>query len=705
VNENWTSPGGVGTGAVTLLEGPTFCISGPGGDIEPRTTQGLFVHDTRIVSTWRLYLDDEPLEPLTVMMSEPYHATFLARPRAQPDRPVNTLLIQRDRYVDVGMREDLSVRNLSGEATPCGISLQVDCDFADLFEVREKNRIRVRGKRSVKRELGELTYSFVWRDQTRGVRIFTEGAQGAKGMFVFRALIPARGTWRTSVLVHPIINGQELPLSFPLDRPIEESPPAKQLSAWETSAPVVEASNPSLARTLTRSELDLGSLRIFDDQGAVTVAAGAPWFMTLFGRDSLIASLMTLPVDPSLALGTLRTLARYQGKKIDSYTEEEPGRILHEMRAGVENRPGVGGSIYYGTADATPLFVMLLGELRRWGLAWQEVEQLLPYADRALEWVERYGDRDGDGFVEYQRATDRGLVHQGWKDVPDSISFADGQLPKTPIALCEVQGYVYAAYLARCHFASETGDEKEAQAWATKAAALKKAFNEQFWLPNHGWYALGLDRDKQPIDALASNMGHCLWTGIIDEDKAPLVVERLMSPEMFSGWGIRTLASSMGAYNPMRYHNGTVWPHDNGIIAAGLMRYGFVKEAQRVACAILDVADAFSGRLPELFCGFARSEYPSPVPYPTSRSPQAWAAATPMHLLRVLLRLDPAVPQGKLWLAPALPVGMGDLTLTNVPMNGSRLSIRVHDGKMQVTGLPREIELVPTPRPAITQLI
>ncbi|MGH8908643.1 MAG: amylo-alpha-1,6-glucosidase [Egibacteraceae bacterium] len=704
MNESWTfagTPASIGTGPVTLVEGSTFCLSGPGGDIEPGTTQGLFVHDTRAVSTWRLYLDCQPLEPLTNMVHEAYRATFLAQPRSQQEHPDNTVLIKRDRYVGVGMREDLTVRNFGREATQCEISLEVDCDFADLFEVKKKRLIRGSGKQSIELHPGELIYSFVWRDQRRGVRIVADDASSAQGLFIFRILVPARGTWRTSVLVYPIINGQELPLPFPPDRPVEESVPAKQFSRWEAITPVVDAADPGLSRTLSRSRLDLGPLRIFGpDRSTATIAAGAPWFMTLFGRDSIIASLMALPVDPSLALGTLQTLARYQGKKVDPHTEEEPGRILHETRDGMETKFGVGGSIYYGTVDATPLFVLLLGELRQWGLAWQEVEELLPYADRALEWVERHGDRDGDGFVEYQRMTDRGLRNQGWKDSEDCINFANGRIAEPPIALCEVQGYVYAAYLARSHFAKEAGHERQAQVWYNKAAMLKKAFNECFWLPEHGWYAVGLDRDKQPIDALASNMGHCLWTGIVDKDKAPLVAERLMSSEMFNGWGIRTLASSMGSYNPVSYHNGSVWPHDNGIIAAGLMRYGFVEEAQRVASAILDAAEAFGGRLPELFCGFDRSEcQQNPVPYPTSCSPQAWAAATPMHLLRVLLRLDPAVPEEKLWLDPALPAGMGNLSLTNVPLNGSRLSIHIRAGELHVAGLPDGVELVRAPRP------
>jgi glycogen debranching enzyme len=414
---------------------------------------------------------------------------------------------------------------------------------------------------------------------------------------------------------------------------------------------------------------------------------------------------MALPIDPSLALGTLRALARRQGECTDPLTEEQPGRILHEVRLGVDPWLAGRGRVYYGTADATPLFVMLLGELRRWGIDTAEVDRLLPHADRAIEWIKTHGDRDGDGFVEYQRSTPSGLEHQGWKDSRDGINFADGRIAEPPIALCEVQGYVYAAYLARAYFAQEAGDQAGFVHWRDEAAALRAAFNERFWLPERGWFAVGLDKDKRPIDALASNMGHCLWTGIVDPDKAPAVAEHLMSPAMFSGWGVRTLASTMGAYNPASYHNGSVWPHDNALVAAGLMRYGFVDEARRLAEAVLDTAAAFDGRLPELLCGFDRSELPGPVSYPTSCSPQAWASAAPIHLLRVLLRCDPWIPSGLLWIDPALPASMRHVRIDNVPLAGSRVSIAVDDDRVQLLGLPADIEIVRRGRDPLTKVI
>jgi glycogen debranching enzyme len=344
--------------------------------------------------------------------------------------------------------------------------------------------------------------------------------------------------------------------------------------------------------------------------------------------------------------------------------------------------------------DATPLFVVVLGELARWGAAPDDVRELLPHADRALDWIDRYGDRDGDGFVEYQRATDRGLRNQGWKDSWDGVTFADGRPAEPPIALCEVQGYAYQAFRTRADLARDFGDEEGARHWSQRADALRAAFNEQFWLPDKGYFALALDRDKKPVDSCASNMGHCLWSGIVDTDKAAAVVEHLMSDAMFSGWGVRTLSTAMGAYDPVSYHNGSVWPHDNALIVAGLVRYGFVEQAQRLAQSLLDAAEQFAGgRLPELFCGLARGEFEQPVPYPTSCSPQAWAAAAPIQLIRSLLRLEPWVPRGSLSIAPVLPAEFIPLVVEGIALGDGRIGLEVTSDGSRVTGLPPGIEV------------
>lgn len=486
--------------------------------------------------------------------------------------------------------------------------------------------------------------------------------------------------------------------------------PSERLEQWRRQVPHVETSHPGLAGVIARSAEDLGALRIFDPDfpERVVVAAGAPWFMTVFGRDSLLSAWMALLVDPDLARGVLQTLARFQGKEVDPRHDEEPGRILHEMRFGDAASLSLGGgSIYYGSADATPLFVMLLGEMRRWGVAREMVDELLPNAARALEWVEQFGDADGDGYVEYKRATDRGLANQGWKDSWDGIRYGDGRVAEAPIALCEVQAYTYGAYLARAHFAFEVGDTATYDRFRAKATQLKVAFNRDFWLEDRGWFAVGLDADKRPIDSLTSNMGHCLWTGIVDEDKARHVAEKLVSPAMFSGWGLRTLSRECPGYNPISYHCGSVWPHDTAIVAAGLARYGYDGAAQQLIFGLLDAAQAQGGRLPELFSGLDRTELAVPVGYPTSCSPQAWAAASPLLCLRTLLRLDPWVPYGKTWLCPNLPDDIGYLKVDGIPLAGSRVTIEVGSeipGGVSVSGLPHEIELIREPRRPSTAL-
>jgi glycogen debranching enzyme len=422
--------------------------------------------------------------------------------------------------------------------------------------------------------------------------------------------------------------------------------------------------------------------------------------MALFGRDSLITSWMTLPVDPAIAAGTLRALARQQGTEVVDETDEEPGKIFHELRFRLEGPPtDAAASAYFGSIDSTPLFVMLLGEARRWGLGLETVKELLPHADRAIAWIEQYGDRDGDGFIEYQRRSEDGFPNQGWKDSPDGVTFADGSQPKLPIALCEVQGYAYAAYAARFALARELGDESEAARCAKRASELRRKFNESFWIADREYFALGLDGEKRQIDALASNIGHLLWTGIVDEEKAAAVARHLVGPELFSGWGVRTLGASMGAFNPMSYHNGSVWPHDTAIAVAGLMRYGFVDEAHRIIGGMLDALHSFHGRLPELFSGFSREEFAEPVAYPSACAPQAWASAALFSVLRTILRLDPVVGEGAVYFAPALPPRIDRLVVDRVPLDDGRIEIAIEHGTVRLSGLSESLTVLHEPAP------
>jgi glycogen debranching enzyme len=698
-----TEAGASESGSVTIVEGSSFCISSETGDISSDGgTNGAFFQDTRIISRWVLRINGSLREPLVAQKPQPFGATFVGRAKWPDGRFDSPLVVRQVRHIGPGLQDDITLENYSAEPVDCDIELLVDADQADLFDVKGgRTTLGAEATRAVVD--GRLVIEAARHGQRRGTSIRAQGAEAGADGLRFKATVPARGKWATSVIVVPLVNGQAPADPFTEGRPPRHREGVRRHRAWEENVPRVTVADSNLQEVLNRSQSDLGSLRIFDEHhpGRVAVAAGAPWFMALFGRDSLLSSYMSLLVSPNLAAGTLQTLAGLQGTKVDPDSEEEPGRIPHEVRLGVTAGLSLGGTAYYGTADATPLFVGVLGELSRWGLSREIIHPLLPHADRALDWIEKYGDRDGDGFVEYQRPNDHGLVNQGWKDSWDGINFADGTIAEAPIALCEVQAYVYSAYIGRSLLARWDGDVALEQHWADKAATLKAAFNEKFWLPDKGYFAVALDKDKRAVDACASNMGHCLWTGIVDEDKAPAVVEHLMSPQMFTGWGIRTLGSDMGAYNPVSYHNGSVWPHDSALVATGLMRYGFVEEARRVASGLIDAAEHFDGRLPELFCGFDRGEFPGPVPYPTACSPQAWAAAAPVQLMRVLLRFDPVYTHGVVHLAPILPEDMGDFEAANVLIDSSRITIRAHGTGGSIDGLPPGLKLLSEPRPPL----
>jgi glycogen debranching enzyme len=685
-------------GVVTLVDGSSFAQSGRSGDMLGGRPHGVFVLDVRHLSRFALGVGGEPVEPLSVAATEPFAATFVGRTRPTAGRADSGVVVIRRRTAGVQFAEEIVLHNYGGSEIATEVIVVLDADFAGLFAVKE-GRVASHDGTAEPTPYG-VRFTCTRPDTRRATVVTFDPPPEAPWPYArWHVHLPARAAWRLRLDVVVEVDGQ------PVDASAE---PGMSLATWRSAGPAVDTDWTELARAVAQAVEDLGALRIVDPAhpDRTIVAAGAPWFMTPFGRDSLLTAWMSLIVDPGLARGVLETLAELQGTRVDAASEEEPGRILHELRFGQARSLGLGGGqVYYGTVDATPLFVMLLGELRRWGLADDVTRHLLGHADRALEWVEHYGDRDGDGYVEYERMTPDGLLNQGWKDSWDGVPFADGRLAEPPIALCEVQGYVYAAYVARAHFATEAGDDAKAARLREQATALKAAFNRDFWLPDRGWYALALDRDKRPVDALASNMGHCLWTGIVDEDKAPLVAERLLSPEMFSGWGIRTLATSMASYNPVSYHCGSVWPHDNALAVAGLVRYGFVAEAHTVMRGMLDAAATFGGRLPELFSGLARSEVPVPVSYPTSCSPQAWASATPLLFLRSLLRLDPWVPHGKVWLDPALPPGVERLVVERVPLAGQRLRISVRGSSVEVDPEPAGIEIVRTPRQPLAEEI
>jgi glycogen debranching enzyme len=689
---------------VTLVEGASFCVSGPDGEIDAERTAGgggLYVSDRRLLSRCVLRVNGRVPDPLDHVLDDPAAATFVsrARPAAGDDDRPGPIVVRR-RTLAHGLRDDIDVRNPGDEPTYVEVEVELGADMATVAAVREHGRSPdLEPVEPAPAPPGEVLLVRGKGPARLGCRVVATPEATATGASLrWEAIIPPQGARRFTLAVSPIAEGAELMPGYLLGE-TGRSESARRLARWQRAVPRVSSDHGALEAAVHGSARDLGALQILDPDfpERVVVAAGAPWHLALYGRDALLASWMSLIVDPELALGTLETLARFQGEVVDERTEEQPGRILHRLRFGPAGFGSGPHGISYGAVDTTPLFVMLLGELRRWGLSHEVVDRLLGHADRALDWIADYGDRDGDGYVEYQRATDRGERHQAWKDSAAPVRRPDGTVPEGPLALAEVQGYVYAAYVARSHFAAEVGDDAAAEAWRAQATALKEAFNRDFWVADAGWFALALDGDKAQVSALASNVGHCLWTGIVDEDKAAVVVKHLLSDDLFSGWGVRTLGASMGGYDPVAPHTGAVWPHDNAFCVAGLVRYGFVDEAHRIVMAQLDVAGAAGGRM-SVVCGFDRDDVRGPVRFPDSCDTRATSAAAPLLHLRSLLRFDPWVPQGKLWLSPVLPPAVDRLRVERVPLVGGTATITVEGDRVEVEDLPPGIELVSAPR-------
>ncbi len=697
----WTfsgeSPGISGTDSVTLVDGTTFVVGDHGGDLLTGTHQGLFLLDTRVLSHWVLTVNGARCEPLTVIPNGPFSATFVGRVGhgGTVDSPLTVI---RRRHVGRGMREDIEIRNHGLETLDLTVGLEFGSDFAGLFDVKASRTSGqtpsvpvVTGSRAV---VSAVHGSESPVDAT--IVDFEDAPTGSAAGVEWRLGMAPGQAWRTCLEVGIVSDGNHVRPGHLCGEAIGEAIPVSRLESWRRRSPRVHTDDPALGRSAVRALEDLGALRIFDphDPERVVVAAGAPWFMTLFGRDSLITSWMALPVDHDLARGVLSSLADAQGTRTEPATEEEPGKILHEVRFDRTSTRLLGGSnVYYGTVDATPLFVMLLGEVFRWTGDIDLVRRLLPAADAAVNWIVNRVERDPAGFLSYQRSHPGGLENQGWKDSWDGIRRADGSVVRGRIALCEVQGYVFAAYRARAELARALDDETTAADMESRADDLASRFEETFWLPDRGWYAIGLDSEDVPIDSLTSNIGHLLWSGIVSTGRARLLAERLLSPEMFTGWGVRTLSAANPGYNPLSYHCGSVWPHDSALAAAGLARYGLDREAGAITRALIDAAGHTGGRLPELFGGFDRDELSQPVPYPTSCSPQAWSAAAPLLLIRSMLGLQPDVPRGRLRLRPRLPEGVGRLSLTRLELGGAKVTIEVEGDRAEVTGLPAEIEV------------
>jgi glycogen debranching enzyme len=685
---------------VTLVEGSTFLVSGRSGDIHEHGAQGLFMLDTRVLSGWMVLVNGRTVEPLSVVANGPFSATFVGRVDLDGAPDASIAVVQR-RWVGRGMCETLEVRNYGIETIHLSVGLSARSDFHGLFDVKSGRTVgdATGTIASVPAGLWLAPDADADTAVERTVVISTVRPDHAPdGSLAWHVDVPAGGMWETCLEVGVRAGGVDIEPSHRCGTVMDESVPATRLRHWRDSTMRFETDHPALATAVRQSVDDLGALRIFDPEHPerVVIAAGAPWFMTLFGRDSIISSWMALPLDQTLARGVLAELAEAQGTSVDQRTEEQPGRILHEVRFDRMSARLLGGTgTYYGSIDSTPLFVMLVAELARWTGPTPEIAALLPAVDRALEWVERFGDRDGDGFVEYQRSDDHGLEHQGWKDSWDGIRHADGSVADTPIALSEVQGYVYAAFRGRAALARAFGESDDyARGFDDLADRLRTRFDQAFWLPDERWYSVGLDRDKAPIRSLTSNIGHLLWTGIVPQRRAERLAELLISPALHSGWGVRTLASDAAGYNPLSYHRGSVWPHDTAIAIAGLARYRCDTEAQVLAMALIDASMSSQGRLPELFGGFDRTDLEAPVPYPASCSPQAWAAASTLLVVRALLGLEPDLIAGRVHLRPRLPSQIARLRLARIPLGDRRLTVDVHGDEVDVHLDDPSIEVV-----------
>jgi glycogen debranching enzyme len=671
-----------------LTSSTAFVISSRSGDIHPKTRDGFYAYDTRFLSNFSILVDNKHLYSVGRDTFNSTLASFYCTAGGESSLNAAPISIVRDRRIENGIHEDIHVINHTMARKRVHIQVVVDADFADVFEVRLM-KTRKEGQITVEeREGQDICLVYRRRNFRRETWITFTGKPAIAGrQALFEVELEPRKSWRTCVSIVPVVEAPPTPI--PCENTYLGSPfgayqrvvwPSITLMAKDDQRPLgedlprLDTDSPALRDAYQQAITDLRSLQMEYLPGHHILAAGLPWFMAVFGRDSCISAIQTKLLGPDLMRGTLYTLASLQAKRPNPFREAEPGKIPHEVRKGeLSVLKRVPHSRYYGSVDSTPLFVILLWNAYQWTGDMDLLRRFLPNAEAALRWMDKYGDLDGDGFVEYKRRTRRGLRNQGWKDSGDAISFADGRLAEGPIALAEVQGNVYDAKRKMAEIYRALGRRARARRLERQAQQLKEQFNEAFWMPEHNYYAIALDGEKRQVDSVASNPGQCLWSGIVGEDKAGHVVKRLMSPDMFSGWGIRTLSTEMSRYNPLSYHNGSIWPHDNSLIAAGMARYGFHREASLIIQAMLETAGEFPlNRLPELFAGYPRRELSFPVPYPAANAPQAWASGAIVYALETLLGV---LPMGDRLLQEAPREGM-QFSLSGVLYRGTRRILR-----------------------------
>jgi glycogen debranching enzyme len=673
---------------LVVKQGELFVCSGRDGDMRPgfATGEGLYSNDTRYLSELKLTLGGQRPVLLSSSGGRAYEAfadlTNVAVDRGPTPLLQMTLHIRRVRLAADRLYERVEIHNHGRDRARSEVAIAFGADFADMFEVRGAQMRRSRGKALAPKSTGnEIRFAYVGLDELFRETIIEMNLAPA-AINVSETYAEARwplslDPWESMLIeftVEPSLQGKRARRrSFPT----AEFKVAASTREWFESCTAIKGLQIPFDRVINAGMRDLNALTTPVDGGEV-IAAGIPWYVAPFGRDSLLTSLEILLLKPEPARQTLLYLAKKQAKVDDPSRDAEPGKILHELRAGELARGGfVPYTPYYGSVDSTPLFIMLAASYWRWTSDLHTMHRLRPSLDAALRWIDDYGDRDGDGFVEYIRRSPTGLENQGWKDSHDSVVHEDGSKAEGPIALVEVQGYVYLAKTRIADVYEAYGDIERAATLRIEAEHLKKAFNEAFWMPGEGTFALALDGKKSQVKSVTSNPGHCLYCNIVDKDKADAVARRLMAEDMFSGWGIRTLSSNSPAYNPMSYHNGSIWPHDNAIIAAGLKRYEFFNETERIAAALFDAAlESRDARLPELFCGFNRRQNVPYVAYPVACSPQAWAAAVPFMILQSMLGISARAPDGLLTIhSPHLPDWMGHVKLGAIRVGDSRVSV------------------------------
>lgn len=677
----------VNTEQIVISDGSSFLVTARDGSINDNRAQGFFVRDTRLISYYEISINRYPLQLLASSSITHRVAIYqFTNPELltiNGTLPYGCLIITIRRDILGGMHEDINIINHHAERVEFQLMLAIRSDFADIFQVKSK-QLLTRGEAETTWQNSMLTTEYRNGTFQRGIIVAPDGTSKppryANGRLFFDISLAPGETWHACVNFIALVDGEVLEPKH-TDALISVTKAGKVMANFLDIATQLQSSNVEVMATYQQALIDMGALRIeVEDNGQNSwmPAAGIPWFVAVFGRDSIIASLQTMAVSYEFGHGTLVKLAQLQATEVDDWRDAQPGKILHEIRQGeLAQRHEIPHTPYYGTVEATILWIITLAEAHNWNADPSLLAACQVPLERALVWIDQYGDFDGDGFVEYLTRSKDGLRNQGWKDSGDSIVYPDGSQVEPPIALCEVQGYVYDAWQRAATLYEIWGELDRAQALRQKAKDLYQQFNDRFWIEEESFYCLGLDSKKQLIRSITSNPGHLLWSGIVPPERAKRLVQRLFQPDLWCGWGVRTLSAQNPAYNPISYQLGSVWPHDNAFIAAGLKRYGYHQEANQIAEAIFAAATYFeSGRMPELFAGIERSAESFPVPYPDANIPQAWAAGSIFFLIRTMLGLEANALNRQLRVQPVLPEWLPDLALTNLVVGDATVALR-----------------------------